>query len=163
MFCSGFSVMNSRHIDFTDTDLHARFWSKVHITTNVDECWEWQACTSKGYGQFFIGRVKWRAHRLAWLFTHRNPIQHNILHSCDTPRCCNPRHLRDGTQLENVQECVSKGRRVVVFRPKLTAVDVQNIRVAAESVSRTALAQRYGVNTSTIGQILRKEIWRNIV
>lgn len=32
------------------------------------------------------------------------------LHTCDTPRCCNPDHLRPGTQADNIEDCIEKGR-----------------------------------------------------
>ncbi|WP_369074505.1 helix-turn-helix domain-containing protein [Rhizobium ruizarguesonis] len=32
----------------------------------------------------------------------------NTLHSCDNKLCCNPAHLRWGTQSENVLECIQR-------------------------------------------------------
>lgn len=33
-----------------------------------------------------------------------------VMHSCDNPACCNPRHLSVGSQSENMQDCSYKGR-----------------------------------------------------
>jgi hypothetical protein len=33
-----------------------------------------------------------------------------ICHRCDNPVCVNPDHLFDGSQLENLLDCVRKGR-----------------------------------------------------
>lgn len=88
-----------------------RFWSKVDIR-GPDECWLWLASTNnKGYGQFrFEGTMRY-AHRVAWKLTHGSfPAQH-LLHSCDNPLCCNPAHLREGSQAENMADMVAKGRQ----------------------------------------------------
>lgn len=51
------------------------------------------------------------AHRVAWaLHNGREPALH-ILHSCDNPPCCNWRHLREGTPLDNVHDMIERGRR----------------------------------------------------
>lgn len=34
-----------------------------------------------------------------------------VLHKCDVRGCFNPDHLFQGTQSENIQDCVSKGRQ----------------------------------------------------
>ncbi|WP_434452948.1 HNH endonuclease signature motif containing protein [Lentzea sp. E54] len=36
--------------------------------------------------------------------------RHQVNHHCDTPSCCNPDHLYWGTQSENMQDCVRRGR-----------------------------------------------------
>jgi hypothetical protein len=40
------------------------------------------------------------------------------LHSCDTPRCCNPEHLSGGTQADNIAESIERG--LFVFKAPLT-------------------------------------------
>jgi len=52
-----------------------------------------------------------KAHRVAWILTHGEiPPGMFLCHSCDMPRCVNPSHLFLGTQTDNMQDCVSKGR-----------------------------------------------------
>lgn len=89
-----------------------RFWSKVD-KRGENECWEWTASRSPfGYGRINIrGRIEF-AHRMAVVFATGNPIPdgENVLHSCDNPPCCNPAHLRTGTQEDNAADRESRGR-----------------------------------------------------
>jgi hypothetical protein len=51
-------------------------------------------------------------HRLAWIDANgRLPAPGmNILHACDNPGCVNPEHLREGTQADNITDCIEHGR-----------------------------------------------------
>jgi hypothetical protein len=93
-----------------------RFWGRV---LKGHDCWLWQgALSSHGYGEFIYEGENWRAHKLAWFFTHGwvpdglRDMSSVIMHSCDIKRCVNPAHLTIGTQLENMQDKIRKGRAV---------------------------------------------------
>lgn len=90
-----------------------RFWAKVHVT---EGCWLWTGYTHEdGYGLINAREIglseRERAHRIAWLLA-RGPIPEGVgvLHSCDTPPCCNPYDLFLGTQPANIADKVGKGR-----------------------------------------------------
>ena len=93
-----------------DTYTWKRFWSKVHVGL-PEECWEWQANTGRGYGMFWFGKTPIVAHRASWMML-RGPIPEgmNVLHKCDNRKCVNPNHLFIGTQSDNVQDMLQKGR-----------------------------------------------------
>lgn len=81
----------------------------VHPITN---CWIWTASTRpSGYGQMGVGYKTCHAHRVSWKL-HRGLIPKSlcVLHKCDTPACVNPEHLFLGTQKDNIQDAVKKGR-----------------------------------------------------
>lgn len=91
-----------------------RFWSKVEITSG---CWLWTGSTNGSdpkwqYGQFFHGRSRAQAHRVAWVLA-RGPIPDGyfVCHSCDVTRCVRPDHLFLGTPSDNMWDASLKGRQ----------------------------------------------------
>ncbi|MCK9428727.1 MAG: hypothetical protein M0R17_01795 [Candidatus Omnitrophica bacterium] len=70
-----------------------------------------------GYGifQFRDPGKHWhiRAHRLSYELSNNVVLtkEQLVCHSCDTPACVNPKHLFSGSQNDNVQDKVRKGRQ----------------------------------------------------
>jgi hypothetical protein len=89
------------------------FWAQVDICGH-DECWEWKGTRFKKGGEGGYGRYRgvWRAHRVAFELAYGRtpPDDVLVLHSCDNPPCCNPRHLHLGTQGQNMSEKRRRGR-----------------------------------------------------
>ncbi len=75
-------------------------------------CWEFSGRRNKdGYGTFRYTEPNGLAHRASWLsFKGQIPDGNYVLHKCDNYCCFNPDHLFLGTQKDNVQDCISKGR-----------------------------------------------------
>jgi hypothetical protein len=95
----------------------ARFWSKV---LRGHGCWLWLGKSRPdGYGYFWPSRKKpVRAHRASWEISN-GPIPAGMLvcHRCDVRNCVRPDHLFLGTQDDNVQDCLRKGRKRWVQAP----------------------------------------------
>ena len=88
-----------------------RFYSNIESTPTG--CWEWtRTRLPKGYGLFRVLGQKY-AHRVSFMI-HKMPVPNfnklHVLHKCDNPPCVNPDHLMVGTNLDNVRDCVAKGR-----------------------------------------------------
>lgn len=151
----------------------ARFWSKIE-RGEPDACWPWKAATAAGdYGKFQIttgwrepGKPKQihvRAPRLALALASRTWPTLYVLHSCDNPICCNPAHLREGTQSENIREMDARGRRghkplsAYLRRDtghpnaKVTSADIERMREMRLSGATVAtVAAAFGIHHSRV-------------
>jgi len=87
------------------------FWRMVEMDS-ANACWLWiGALRPNGYGVTKYQGRRWAAHRLAWVLTNGSiPDGMLVCHRCDTPLCCNPKHLFLGTVRDNMQDMLKKGR-----------------------------------------------------
>lgn len=89
-----------------------KFFKCIKIPNDKNHCWIWEKSKArKGYGQFYIGKKALRAHRVSYLIFKGN-IDTGLLvcHTCDNPSCVNPHHLWLGTNMQNSQDKIKKGR-----------------------------------------------------
>lgn len=80
--------------------LEERFWAKVDTSS---DCWLWTASTNRdGYGRFWDGIDMRLAHRVSWIIAN-GAVPDGLLldHTCHTPACVNPSHLRFATHKQN--------------------------------------------------------------
>lgn len=140
----------------------------ARISVSPAGCFNWKLSGDrKGYGQTGMAGGTRYAHILSYE-TFRGPVPPGlyVLHKCDNPRCINPAHLFLGTQLDNMRDCISKGRHAwgeKVPNARLKNSDVRQIaeRYAAGEES-TELAKSYGVRYAVIWKILTGKTYRGI-
>jgi len=152
--------------------LERRFWKRVHKTCG---CWLWTGSRlgshSGGYGSINIGGTPRGAHRVSWEL-HYGPIPSGMLvmHKCDTPLCVRPTHLCVGSQSENMQDMLRKGRRGKTENygerngnSQLTVATVVELRrLHGLGWSAPELASLFSVSRSLAYQIVRRAVWRHV-
>jgi len=129
-------------------------------------CWPFLRSRDKdGYGTVaVIGRQE-RAHRLSYMQNVGEiPEGLCVLHSCDNPPCCNPKHLRVGSQYDNARDREERGRGnqnkgEACGSAKLTAKDVMFIRRCWDIYNTKEMAQLLGVSDTAVAKVLRQENW----
>lgn len=93
------------------------YWDRAITSDNPNGCWSWRGTTAlRGYARVYTRladnkRVYVLAHHVSYMLHVGNiPLGLQINHHCDNPICTNPSHLYAGTQYENVQDRVRRGR-----------------------------------------------------
>jgi hypothetical protein len=90
------------------------------------------------------------------------------LHSCDNRPCCNPGHLFEGTQRDNIADMITKGRGGLQAgsqrgeknpRAKITRRKAERIRALSGKMRQAEIGARYGLTQGVISKIIRREIW----
>uniref|UniRef100_A0A6M3KG70 Putative homing endonuclease n=1 Tax=viral metagenome TaxID=1070528 RepID=A0A6M3KG70_9ZZZZ len=149
-----------------------RFFSKFTVGAE-DECWVWQAGTTKGYGSIWDNEKNRmvEAHRVSWEI-HFGPIPDGmcVLHNCDNPPCVNPGHLFLGTKSDNSKDMYAKGRHDVAYlkgeqhpMSKLTTDDVLALRRRREAgASKHELAAEFLITPDTAWDIYTRRTWRHV-
>lgn len=143
-----------------------RFWAKVDIGFS-DQCWNWKAgCFKGGYGAFKLNKRNRVATHVSWFLTYGTFPEQCLLHSCDNRKCVNPSHLSEGSIADNNRDMVNKGRQVKgenSHLSKLNDADVLSIRrLASKGLTLTSIGQRFGVDRSVIGKIVKGSTWKHI-
>lgn len=138
-----------------------RLWPRVQIK-GPDDCWLWTGGTSgKGYGSIgvFVGgkKVSGYAHREALRLSKGEPpdADSQALHSCDTPSCCNPKHLSWGNNAKNRKE--ARDRLHNQGNQKLIPEQVADIRT--DPRTHVEIAKTYAVHPDTVARIKQGRSW----
>ena len=141
-------------------------WSKVEMR-GEDECWPWVGYRNKqGYGRTWIDDKGYYAHRVIFNLANPNVIELSaqknkidfglIMHTCDNPCCCNPKHLVVGNHMDNMVDKKNKGRcpdfkGEKSARSKLTAKDILDIVwISSKGISSGEIAKLFNIHKSTV-------------
>lgn len=134
------------------------FWSHVDVRGPA-ECWRWKSNVNRdGYGIY--GRQN--SHRFAFeqCMGARIPPGKVVRHKCDNPPCCNPLHLELGTQGQNVQDRVDRGRGAAGQQNGRNVLTPSQVLVVCyNGLPATIAAQQLRVAPATVRDIRRGRIW----
>jgi len=129
------------------------FLQQIDPSGGSKACWPWLGFRNpKGYGQSYLNNKTMLAHRWSYQYHYgvSIPIQMHVLHSCDNPGCCNPLHLSLGTNQDNVNDKINRGR----FRGKQTKFTQEELNKMKQlrelGLSRDKIAKLFGCHKSTI-------------
>lgn len=121
-------------------------------------CWEWQnSLDDWGYGIIRYNGAMRKVHRVSWEL-HNGPIPSGLLvcHHCDNTVCANPSHLFLGTNKDNRDDMVKKGRQRVLYgadNPSFKVTDAVVAEILAEcstGKSKIQIAHDFGLAKSTV-------------
>ena len=158
---------------------------KTMYEIDTNGCWNWLGSkVSDGYGKVNYEGKDWLTHRLFYtLFKGKIPLKIKgrygfavrpvIMHLCNNTNCCNPEHLKIGTNKENSQHMVDCGRSNSGMHmnygetsgcSKLTNKKVLEIRnkYNTNKYTQKQLADEYKVSSCAISDVVNKKTWYHI-
>lgn len=143
-----------------------RYYEQTVLAADTDECVIWPFPFDKNnYPKLKYNGKTANVHRLVCKTKNGEPptLDHQAAHNCNNAACCNWRHLRWATPLENIHDKFENG---TVLRgsnhgfSKLTEEQVLEIRSLNGQFSQSQIAKRYSVDQSTISRVIaQKEQW----
>lgn len=146
----------------------ARIESRIN-KNGPNGCWLWTGKKSgDGYGHLKVQGTQHTAHRLTYtMYVGEIPAGKVLMHSCDNPICVKPEHLTPGTQAQNIQDAVQKGRiarGTAHGLAVLTEQQVYEIRalVADGTMLQYTIAYKYDVSRQLVSAIHHRKIWTHL-
>jgi DNA-binding XRE family transcriptional regulator len=134
-------------------------------------CWLWtgEICPQGKHGLIRSGGQIISAYRLSYEF-YNGEITEGlcVCHSCDVRACVNPDHLWLGTQQENIQDAIQKGRmnNRGENNGQSKLIEEQVIEIvwlyATGEYSQEQLADMFGVNHTIIHYIITGKSWKHL-
>lgn len=142
-------------------------WLKNQLVTgDPDYCWPWPFSKDDfGYGNIGFHGVHRRAHSVALELSGKarpKAPNNQALHTCDSPCCVNPSHVRWGSAADNVADRMRRNPRSWLKgedhpNAKLTVEAVRTIRADRQSLD--AMSRRFGVSVSAIDAVRSGRTW----
>lgn len=156
-------MINKREIEYK-TDKNG-----CHICTS-------HVCSGKEGYKYLIIRINGKKryyNRVQWAEIYGEiPKGMVIRHKCDNPSCININHLEIGTQKDNIQDCIKRGRwgypvshaskHKGIKHPKCKLTEEQVLEIYSDSRKNTIMAKKYNINQATISKIKKGKSWKHL-
>lgn len=142
-------------------------WLNDHLSHDGVDCLEWPfARDSAGYGQINHDGVVKYVHRFICEVLYGSPPdgRFQAAHTCGKGHeaCCNPKHLRWATGVENAADKWQHGTLPIGechHAAKLTEDQVRRIRSLKGSMTQRRIGALFGVSEDAVGDIHRGINW----
>lgn len=90
-----------------------------------------------------------------------------MLHQCDNPPCVRPKHLFLGTNTDNNNDMIRKGRNPSGESHGMAIVNTKQVRDIRRryrkgGITQQRLADEYGLKQTTISQIVLNRVWKQV-
>ncbi len=150
--------------------LKQRFWKKVDETPGQGpwgDCLIWVAAADK-YGR---GRIRFQgvlrlAYRVAYKMTNPNwdiSDSLQVCHHCDIPACVNSRHLFLGTQTDNMQDALKKGRLPLGDQCSFSKItEEQVLRIRVDKRKHQEIADDHLISRAMVLKIKSRKAWSHV-
>ncbi len=142
-----------------------RIYAKI-ICDIKTQCWNWTGyLINSGYGRIKINNKMQLVHRFIYQYFY-GPLPEDkpcVLHHCDNPKCCNPKHLYAGTKQDNANDKVKRNRSPMGEKCKCTKLtECQVIEIRESKDSQRVIAKRFNVSQMNISYIKNRKSWKHI-
>jgi hypothetical protein len=133
-------------------------------------CVEWTGTPKTGYGRF----NRRGAHIFAYeLWVGPLPKGLKVLHECDNPRCVLPKHLKAGTQRQNIADKIARGRGRGGAQPgcfgelnNAAKVSTKQAQMALDLYEdgywQAEIARLTGIAVGNVPSIVRRRTWTHL-
>jgi hypothetical protein len=145
------------------------FWKRIDKKEDIF-CWNWLGPVNKdGYGRAKFGNEYGYVHRLSlkYHFPDLNLQKKVVMHICDNPKCCNPRHLLVGTHADNQADKYKKNRQAKGEKNGMSFLTEEKVLEIREKykkgdITYKQLAKEYGVCKDTMQKAIRGISWKHL-
>lgn len=141
-----------------------RFWKNVPFRP-VGECWLWNGHrASFGHGLLCRNKKQQLAHRLSYEINVGDiPAGLVVRHKCDVASCVNPDHLETGTQRDNIQDAVKRGRWQKGERSGKTFLKSDQVLEIYKSEGMyTEIGEKFGIRPNLVRSIKIGRTWGHL-
>lgn len=158
---------------YTKLPPEIKFWQKVDKEGTIPahrpelgKCWTWTGSKRiHGHGRFDVKGIGTSAHRFSY-HIHNGPIPegHGVLHKCDNGSCVNPAHLETGTQQDNVDDMISKGRNARGEKRSIikikTVLEMRRLYEAGKSIKE--IMEIFNLKRGVVSKTVHGKAWKHI-
>lgn len=121
-------------------------------------CWIWKGSIKKnGYGQIWHNGTNWSTHRYSYCCVNPDLDQDDLVrHMCHNRACCNPDHLKAGTNVDNYRDSKESYRTMDLKKRKAIIIEGRHFE------SRGAAADSTGIDPGSLARYDRNGIFDSV-